>query len=64
MAAARVRGWQRVRSNSDWDVDKLKGFVGVVVCWYAKQSFLGLNIYCSCWRLVCQAELSGPKYLL
>ena len=40
MTAARVRGSQRIRSNSDTDIDRLEGVTGAVEDWHAKVVFL------------------------
>ena len=41
MIAARVRGSQRIRNNSDTDVDRLEGVTGVRKDWHAK-TYLGM----------------------
>lgn len=40
MTAARVRGSQRIRSNSERGVDRLQGLVGVAEDWHTKMCFL------------------------
>lgn len=45
MTCARVRGSQRIRSNSEQGLDCLKGIVGVTEDWHAKMCFLGVRIY-------------------
>ena len=39
MTAARVRGSQRIRSNSERGVDRLQGLVGATEDWHAKMCF-------------------------
>ena len=39
MTAARTRGSQRIRSNSETDVERLEGFTAVVEDWHAKVAF-------------------------
>lgn len=36
MTAARIRGSQRIRSNSENDVDRLEGLCAVIEDWHAK----------------------------
>lgn len=43
LTTARVRGCQRICSNSEREADRLKGLVGAVEDWHAKQSFLGVS---------------------
>lgn len=44
MTCARVRGSQRIRSNSERGVDRLQGVVPVTEDWHAKQCFLEVGV--------------------
>lgn len=44
MTAARVRGSQRLMSNSSTDVDRLEGITALVEDWHAKVVLLGVSI--------------------
>ncbi len=43
LTAARIRGSQRIVSNSERGKDKLEGFVAVVEDWHTKQCFVGVS---------------------
>ena len=45
LTAARVRGAQRIRLNSDNDLGRLKGLVPVCEDWHAKQCLMGVREY-------------------
>ena len=40
MTAARVRGCQRLMSNSEDDIERLEGMTAIVEDWHAKVVFL------------------------
>jgi len=44
MTAARIRGSQRVMSNSESDVGRLEGVTAFIEDWHAKVSFLGVRV--------------------
>lgn len=44
MTSARVRGSQRIRSNSERGVDRLQGVVPVTEDWHAKMCFLEVHV--------------------
>ena len=48
LTAARIRGSQRIRSNSDSDLERLEGFTAVIEDWHAKVTFLGVSNYNTC----------------
>ena len=51
MTTARVRGSQRITSNSDREVHRLQGLVGVTEDWHTKMCFLVVcqsNFYITC----------------
>ena len=43
MTCARIRGSQRIRSNSERRIDRLTGIVGVTEDWHAKMCFMGVR---------------------
>ena len=45
MTCARVRGSQRIRTNSERGRDCLQGVAGVCEDWHAKMCFLGVSNY-------------------
>ena len=48
MTAARARGSQRVRSNSERGKDRLEGLQPVVEDWHAKVALLGVYVIVIC----------------
>ena len=45
LTVARIRGSQRIRSNSEVDIERLEGFTAMIEDWHAKVAFLGVGIH-------------------
>ena len=44
LTTARIRGCQKVMSNSDSDLGRLEGVTALIEDWHAKVAFLGVSI--------------------